>query len=100
VPTCKHREGENVGFLVALFSVADQIPRLMAGAKVASPTPTPPAQRLAYYNSQYQYKVDIASGWIVDESAKDKVIIRSEPHYALLQIFFVGATWLHSRRIR
>lgn len=41
VPTWRVTGGENLGFLIALFSVAEEIPRLIAGTTVASPTTTP-----------------------------------------------------------
>ena len=41
VPTYVDTGGENVGFLIGLFSVDSEISRLMAGYRLALPTPTP-----------------------------------------------------------
>jgi len=45
VPTFVDTEGENVGFLIGLFSVNSEIPQLIAGYKSALPTPTPTPTR-------------------------------------------------------
>jgi len=86
VPTWGYEGADvnNVEFLVALFSVADEIPLLMAGKKfslpktlppatpIATPTPAPTSLALqTYINPDAIWRVDYPKQWSVERSEPD-----------------------------
>jgi len=97
VPTWGYTEAENVGFLIALFSVVDDIPRLVAGAKVALPTATlTPTLSATYIDPTYRYRIKYPSGWYIDRSNAPNVVSFKHPSRHIAISVGVHANAAHS----
>ncbi len=82
---------EGFGFAVSVATISDRLPDLKSGLYVAVPTPTPHplAPQGVYHNDRHSYTVDVPSGWILDATDPDLVLVWEEKvgAYVLISVF-------------
>lgn len=80
---------EATGFAIAATTISTQLNALKGGRIVAAPTPTPnplaPSGR--YRSTTYAYSIDVPSGWQLNETSADKVVVFTPDREGAMSVY-------------
>ena len=105
--TTSGRPTEGLGFAISEVTIRSILPDLKIGKRFISPTPTLiPTSTLRpaltgkweiYDNAAYKYRLEVPSGWTINDSSPDAVeILSPEPDFIRLFVYYGGTTALTS----